>query len=206
MNKSFLFSLIIVSFVNAVADEPVVTYGDLYMVDQTHDINGSHRVSLGGGLDTANPMRDIYNIQLNYSYEIYDYFELGLIGKVFSSSPSNLKNRVDQEFDLIGLQVEGQKPIWAGYLNLSVIPIKGRVNFFRKKMIPLAIAVSAGPGVRYTNEQGHLNGWFWSLQNRFYLNSTYSVELNFTQEVEAAFESKEKTTRSQLNMLFGLSF
>lgn len=206
MNRFFLCTLFILSSLHVKAEDSITTYGDLYMVDQINDINGHRRFSLGGGLDTANPMRDIYNIQLGFAYELYDYFELGFIGKIFASSTSNLKDRVDQEFDLIGLQVEGQKPRWATYLSLSLVPIRGRVNFFRKSMIPMAIGISMGPGVRYTEERSQLVGWFWSLQNRFYLNSRYSLELNFTQEMEAAFESQEKATRSQLNLLLGLTF
>jgi hypothetical protein len=186
--------------------KPVTTYGDLYMTDQKNDTEGPRRISIGGGVDTANPLRNIYNVQIAYSYELYDYIELGVIAKKFSSSTTGLKDRVDQEFDLIGLQVEGQKPEWASYFSFSVVPIKGRVNFFRKQTIPVALAVSVGPGVRRTSEGGNLSGWFWSVQNRFYINARYSLELNFTQEIEAAFASRDKVTRSQLNVLLGRTF
>lgn len=189
------------------APSEVVQYGDLYLADQQNDIAGPHRLSVGTGLDTANTLRDIYNVQIQYAYEFYDYFEVGWIAKQFISQETSLKRRIDQEFDLIGLQVEGIKPRWASYLSLGVLPIKGRVNFFRKKTIPMTLGLNLGPGVRSMAERGDLFGWFWSIQNRFYLSSTLSFEVNLTQEMEAAFEkNKEKTTRHQINFLMGCSF
>jgi hypothetical protein len=71
----------------------------------------------------------------------------------------------------------------------------------------MALGIHVGPGVRSVEQRGDLLGWFWSIQNRFYLSPTTSFEINLTQELEAAFEkNQEKTTRHQLNVLMGWSF
>lgn len=202
--------LVTISFIflsiDAHAQEAVAPYGQLYVQDEALPQTGRHRLSFGGGFDSANPLLNVYNVQAGYAYEFAQVIEVGVIAKTFISSETDLKKRVDLEFDLIGLQVEGQKPKWASYLTLSLIPIQGRVNFFARKIIPYALLISAGPGVRHTREGGDLWGWFWSVQNRFYIHDTWAIELNLTQEQEAALSSQTDVTRNQLNLLLVWGF
>ena len=214
MNKIIFIFLFFANTANAAetvttksSPQGITNYGELYLVDQPNDFSLRNRLSLGTGYDIANNFRDVYNIQVQYARKMSDLIEVNLLAKFFVSQETTLKERIDQEFDLVGLQVEGQKPQWSSYLMVHFIPLEGRINFFRQRSIPMMVAFGVGPGLRRTKERGEIWGWQWTILNRFYLSESYSLELNFSQEMEAAFEGgEEKSTRHQLNILGGLSF
>lgn len=181
-------------------------YGQVFLADDELPQQKKSRVFIGGGFDSANPLLDIYNAQIGYTYTASQLLEIGILGKVFSSHQTGLKERVDQEFDLIGLQTEGLRPCWAAYLTFSFIPFQGKVNLLGKGIVPFAFLISAGPGLRYTKENDDLWGWYWSLQNRLYLTERTSLEFNFTQELEATLSPQHNVTRNQLNILVGYAF
>ncbi len=190
---------------SVLAEEHADPYEQIYWADDELP-NFNHHISLGGGLDTGNPLLDIYNLQLGYAYSLNALFELGFVAKTFITQKTGLKDRVDQEFDLIGLQSEGVEPSWASYFVVSLIPFQGRVNLLGYKNLPFAFLASVGPGLRTARDKQKLYGWQWSLTNRLYLKERLSLEFNFTQELEAAFSSQQNTTRNQLNVVVGCFF
>lgn len=203
MKTLFIFFILTLT-VSAQAnnEDPIITYGDLLVKEKDHDF-GKNSLSLTTGYESGNPLLDVYNLSFSYRRNLYNFFEIGVLGRVYSANKTALFNSVEENFGLLGVEITSEVPKHSYYLSFGIIPLKGRLNFFGLTTLPYQWTVLMGIGER-TTEFNRFYGYIWAIESRVLIHSQTSLILNYNQEAEAGFSSRETLTRNQVNI--GLAF
>ena len=180
-------------------ESELVTYGELTVREAPQDW-GPHSFSLNVGLETANAYRDVYQAFLRYQVRLHPLFEVGVLGKFFSSQATALLDELGAEAGLFGLEIQSRKPVYAYYLRLTFVPLRGRLNFLGLSSLPYTLAFTVGPGQRVFQGAQKLWGYFWSLESRLGMATSWSLNMNFSQESEGGFEAGPQAHRHELSL------
>ncbi len=188
----------------SIEPEPIITYGELLVKEQSADF-GNDVVNVTVGYENGNPLLDVYNLSIAYNRNFYDYFEVGAVFRRYSSDKTALLNSVEQNFGLLGVDINSEVPKEAYYLTVGVLPLKGRLNFFGIKTLPYQWALILGVGERKTEIDKYL-GYLWAIESRVLVTSSISLVVSYNQEAEAAFDERTTVNRNQFNVGLGISF
>lgn len=185
-------------------DPPIVTYGELLLKEEANDkINNF--ISVQGGFESGNPLLDVYNFSGSYSYQFFNYFEVGFLARTFSAKKTALLTSVEQNFAILGVDINSEVPKNSYYLTVGVLPLKGRLNFFGLTTLAYHWMVILGVGERQT-EISKYSGYMWAIESKVFITKQWAIILNFNQEAEAAFNSRQTVSRNQVNIGLALGF
>ncbi len=189
---------------NEINNDVIFTYGDLMVKTDSVLPEKHHHIGLSAGFDSANPLQDVSHLSFSYAYQIFELFEFGLTYSVFDSKRSKLLKSVDENFGILGVNLETEQPDQSISLNINFLALKGVVNFIGLSNLPFYFVTSLSPNFKTTKQKNEYYGVIWALESRLFVKSNISLNINFNQEAEAALSSRKTVFINQLN--FGGKF
>jgi hypothetical protein len=208
MTRLFINFLVLLSpfFIHiSYADEseqaPVLTYGELMLIDDDVSRMGKYKQNLHFylGFENGNPLLDIYSLSAAWNYGFGDFFEAGVLVRFFRSDKTALLSAVEDNFGLLGVEINTEPPKHSQYLTLSAIPLSGRLNYFSLRTFYYDLALTLGVGPRTTIRDTYW-GHYWAIRSRVYMDHSWGLSIIFDQEAESTLSSRSPVYRNQINL------
>lgn len=187
-------------------DDSVFTYGELVVAQNLSEQLGRSWLDLSWGVEGSDPLLDTQSLSLSYRYIVTEYFFAGLLYKKYFSEKSPLLQLIEQDLDLLGVDINAERPNESYYVILGAIPLSGKLNFFALKTLPVFLSLSVGIGERLTREGNKYLGYIAAFESSLMLTQKWGVSLRYERESEAAFQSRKTIHRDQLNLGLLLRF
>lgn len=179
-------------------------YGSIYMMEQRDRVIMPWRTGLSYSYDFGNPYSDVHGLGLTLEHSIGRFIWVGVQGNYFMSSNTALMNTLQNDLHVPGIGNTVHIPKYSVYPIFTLVPLSGHFNFFGNRPIEAELAVRIGVGsIAYADTTRM--GLLWSLRPTFHIDSRWTIQTGFGQEVESPFASHDQLShfKGDLGVLFG---